>query len=61
VDYSAIEAIDLVATRYQQLNKRVHLRHLSTDCLDLLEKAKNLVETTTATDPYYHIADDKLG
>lgn len=61
VDHSAIEAIDLLATRYQQLNKRLHLRHLSTDCLDLLDKAKNLVEVTTATDPYYHIADDKLG
>jgi sulfate permease, SulP family len=61
VDHSAIEAIDALAIRYQQLNKRVHLRHLSTDCLDLLEKAKNLVEITTDTDPYYHIADDKLG
>jgi sulfate permease, SulP family len=61
VDHSAIEAIDALATRYQLLNKRLHLRHLSTDCLDLLEKAKNLVEVTTATDSYYHIADDKLG
>lgn len=51
----------MLATLYQLLNKRAHFRHLSTDCLDLLEKAKNLVETTTATDPCYYIADDKLG
>lgn len=61
VDHSAIEAIDALALWYQQLNKRVHLRHLSTDCLDLLEKAKNLVEVTTEAESYYHIADDKLG
>jgi sulfate permease, SulP family len=61
VDHSAIEAIDALSSRYQQLGKRVHLRHLSTDCLELLDKAKNLIEVTTATESYYHIADDKLG
>ncbi len=61
VDHSAIEAIDALALRYQQLNKRLHLRHLSTDCLDLLEKAKNLVEVTTEAESSYHIADDRLG
>jgi len=61
VDHSAIEAIDALATRYQQAGKRLHLRHLSPDCLELLSKAKEMVEVNTHEDPHYHIADDKLG
>lgn len=61
VDHSAIEAIDALASRYQQLGKRLHLRHLSPDCLELLSKAKAMVEVNIQEDPHYHIADDKLG
>jgi SulP family sulfate permease len=61
VDHSAIEAIDALATRYQQAGKRLHLRHLSPDCLELLSKAKDMVEVNTHEDPHYHIADSKLG
>ncbi|CAN5691437.1 SulP family inorganic anion transporter [soil metagenome] len=60
-DHSAIEAIDALATRYQQLGKRQHLRHLSPDCLELLSKAKHMVEVNTYEDPHYHIADNRLG
>ncbi|MDE2430907.1 MAG: SulP family inorganic anion transporter [Burkholderiales bacterium] len=60
VDHSAIEAIDSLATRYQQAGKTLHLRHLSRDCLDVLEKAKPMVEVNEYEDPHYHIADDKL-
>lgn len=61
VDHSAIEAIDTLATRYQQVGKRLHLRHLSPDCLELLTKGKDMVEVNTHEDPHYHIADSKLG
>lgn len=60
-DHSAIEAIDSLAGRYLQLGKRLHLRHLSPDCLELLDKAKAMVETNIDEDPHYHIADNKLG
>jgi len=60
-DHSAVEAIDSLAVRYQQLGKRLHLRHLSPDCLTLLSKAKALVEVNTYEDPHYHIVDHKLG
>jgi len=60
-DHSAIEAIEALAIRYQQLGKRLHLRHLSPDCLELLDRAKNMVEVNVYEDPHYHIADDKLG
>lgn len=61
VDHSAVEAIDSLATRYQQAGKTLHLRHLSPDCLDLLGKAKEMVEVNRFEDPHYHIADGKLG
>lgn len=61
VDHSAIEAIDALACRYQQEGKTLHLRHLSPDCLELLDKAKGMVEVNTFEDPHYHIADNKLG
>ncbi|MDM5180021.1 SulP family inorganic anion transporter [Massilia sp. DJPM01] len=61
VDHSAIEAIDALAIRYQQLGKVLHLRHLSSDCLELLDSAKGMVEVNEFEDPHYHIADNKLG
>jgi sulfate permease, SulP family len=61
VDHSAIEAIDSLAARYQQLGKRLHLRYLSRDCLELLEKAKDMVEVNDYEDPHYYLADDRLG
>ncbi len=59
-DHSAIEAIDNLAERYTNEGKTLHLRHLSQECKDLLEKAGDLVEINIKEDPHYHIADDKL-
>ncbi|KRB88487.1 SulP family inorganic anion transporter [Noviherbaspirillum sp. Root189] len=61
VDHSAVEAIDSLAARYQQAGKTLHLRHLSADCLELLDKAKGMVKVNEFEDPHYHIADNKLG
>lgn len=61
VDQSAIEAIDTLANRYLQHGKKLHLRHLSADCLELLNQAKEMVEINEFEDPHYHIATDKLG
>jgi SulP family sulfate permease len=61
MDHSAIEAIDALAERYRKADKRLHLRHLSPDCLELLTKAKDMVEIDVREDPHYHIADSKLG
>lgn len=60
-DQSAIEAIDALAARYQQEGKTLHLRHLSSDCLTLLGRAKDMVEVDSFADPHYHIADNRLG
>ncbi|VAX13285.1 Sulfate permease [hydrothermal vent metagenome] len=59
-DHSAIEAIDTLAERYLNAHKRLHLRHLSPECTQLLRKAGNLVEVNVIEDPRYHIAVDQL-
>ncbi len=41
--------------------KRLHLRHLSAECRQLLRKAGNLVEVNVIEDPKYHVADNQLG
>ena len=60
-DHSALEAIDALAERYLNAGKNLHLRHLSPECRELLNKAGNLVEVNVIEDPKYHIADDRLG
>ncbi len=60
VDHSALEAIDKLAQKYQQAGKRLHLRHLSPDCYELLQKAKSMVEINLLEDPRYHVVDDQL-
>ena len=61
MDHSAIEAIDSLAERYRAQGKRLHLRHLTPDCLELLEKARDMVEVNLLEDPHYHLADNRLG
>ncbi len=60
VDHSAIEAIDNLAEKYIKAGKKLHLRHLSPECAELLTKAGDLVEVNVLEDPTYHVADDKL-
>jgi sulfate permease, SulP family len=59
-DHSAIEAIDNLAERYERFGKKLHLRHLSSDCQKLLHKAGSMVEVNVIEDPHYHVADDAL-
>ena len=60
MDHSAIEAIDTLAERYLNADKRLHLRHLSPECRLLLHKAGDLVEVNVIEDPKYHVADDEV-
>ncbi len=59
-DHSAIEAIDTLAERYIKAGKKLHLRHLSNECRQLLTKAGDLVEVNVLEDPHYHVADDQI-
>ncbi|MDX5397378.1 MAG: STAS domain-containing protein, partial [Hymenobacteraceae bacterium] len=60
VDHSGIEAIQKLTDRYQKLGKTVHLRHLSPDCIRLLDKAGSMVEVNILEDPHYAVVTDKL-
>lgn len=57
-DHSALEAIDVVAMKYKEAGKELHLVHLSADCVLLLEKAKDLVTINTIEDPHYGVLVD---
>lgn len=59
-DHSAIEAIDTLAERYIKAGKKLHLRHLSDECRQLLTKAGDLVEVNVLEDPHYYVADDQI-
>lgn len=59
-DQSGLEAINVLADRYQKLGKRLHLRHLSDDCRRLLDRAGHLVEVNISEDPHYHVATERV-
>lgn len=55
-DHSGIEAIDNLTKKYQAAGKKLVLKHLSPECLQLLENAKGLVEINVSEDPHYHVS-----
>ncbi len=57
-DQSAIEAINKLAERYQKAGKRIHLRHLSLDCIKLIKKAEKICDVNVVEDPNYFVAID---
>ena len=63
IDQSALKAIEDIADRYNSIEKKVKLRHLTRDCHKLLRKAGQLI-VDSDDDPDYGIAIDygiKLG
>ena len=55
-DMSAIEALSKLTERYQKVNKKLHLRHLSEDCRLLLKNAESVIEVNVLEDPDYRVA-----
>lgn len=60
-DSSGLDAIDNLAEKYRKVGKKLHIRHISSECRNLLSQAKGYVEINVDEDPRYHIATDKLG
>lgn len=58
VDQSAIETINKVAEKYENEGKTLHLRHLSPDCIKLIEKADKFCDVNVLEDPDYFVAID---
>jgi len=60
VDMSAIDALNKVTERYAKSGKKIHLKHLSKDCLRLIKNAESLIEVNIIEDPTYKVVADKL-
>lgn len=60
VDMSAIEALNKITERYHKVGKKVHLRHLSEDCRQLLSNADTIIDVNVLEDPTYKLVVDKL-
>lgn len=57
-DMSAIEAVNKLTERYLQAGKKVHLKHLSKDCRDLLKDAEEVIDVNVLEDPSYKVLLD---
>lgn len=60
VDMSAIEALNKLTERYLKVGKKVHLRHLSPDCQNLLQNADKIIDVNVLEDPSYKVVVDKV-
>lgn len=60
VDMSAIEALNKISERYLKVGKKIHLKHLSKDCLVLLKNAEEIIDVNILEDPTYKIVVDKI-
>ncbi len=59
-DMSGIEALNKLTERYQKVGKKIHLRHLSKDCIRLLENADDIIDVNVLEDPTYKVVANKL-
>jgi SulP family sulfate permease len=60
MDMSGIEALNKITERYNKAGKKLHLKHLSPDCRQVLKNAESVIDVNIIEDPTYHIAVDKL-
>ena len=58
-DMSAIEALNVITHRYYKQGKKVHLRHLSTNCIALLKNAEAIIDVNIMEDPTYKLVIDQ--
>ena len=59
-DMSGIQALNRITELYAKADKRVHLKHLSADCLKLLKNAERLIDVNIMEDPTYKVATDQI-
>jgi len=55
VDMSAIEALNKLTERYHKVGKKIHLKHLSADCRQLLKNAEEIIDVNVIEDPTYKV------
>ncbi|MFN4247904.1 MAG: SulP family inorganic anion transporter [Flavipsychrobacter sp.] len=57
-DMSGIEALNRITERYHKAGKKLHLRHLSADCRQLLKNAEGIIDVNIMEDPAYKVATE---
>lgn len=57
-DMSGIEALNKITERYLKVGKKLHLKHLSADCRQLLKNADKVIDINIWEDPNYKVAMD---
>lgn len=55
-DMSGIEALNKLTARYHEAGKKLHLKHLSADCRQLLQNAADVIDVNIMEDPGYRVA-----
>ncbi len=58
-DMSAIEVVNNITKRYSDVGKTVELRHLSRDCIKLLQNADAVIDVNIIEDPTYAVVAEK--
>ena len=56
---SGIEALNKITERYAKVGKKVHLRHLSKDCIRLLENAEEIIDVNVIALYCFRINNNK--
>lgn len=59
VDMSAIDALNKITEKYRKLDKKIHLLHLSQDCIKLLKNAESVIVVNILDDPTYKVMTNK--
>lgn len=57
-DMSAIESLNKITARYLKVGKKIHLKHLSSDCRKLLKNAEEIIDVNVMEDPTYKVVID---
>lgn len=57
-DMSAIDTLNKLTERYARVGKKIHLRHLSADCRQLLHNADEIIDVNIIEDPIYKVVID---
>ena len=59
-DMSAIDALNNLTKKYNAAGKTVHLKHLSSDCIQLLKNAEAVIDVNILEDPSYKVMSKKF-
>lgn len=54
-DMSGIDALNKLTERYHAVGKKLHLKHLSADCITLLRNADEIIDVNIIEDPTYPV------